>query len=210
MGVVSAAIVPHPAIIIPEVGGREISRVMATRKAMQTLSRRLKEAEPETIVIITPHGAVFRDAVPLLKEPKLRGSFAPFGVPQISYTGENDLELVEEITSTCNKLAIPTVEISGGLLGRLGLRSELDHGVLVPLHYFREEGINTPLVVIGMALLPNPVLYEFGQAVARAAARRGRRVAVVASGDLSHRLTPAAPAGYDSGEEFSMKKLLPP
>ncbi|NLJ33393.1 MAG: AmmeMemoRadiSam system protein A [Firmicutes bacterium] len=208
MGVVSAAIVPHPAIIIPEVGGREISRVMATRKAMQTLSRRLKEAEPETIVIITPHGAVFRDAVPLLKEPKLRGSFAPFGVPQISYTGENDLELVEEITSTCNKLAIPTVEISGGLLGRLGLRSELDHGVLVPLHYFREEGINTPLVVIGMALLPNPVLYEFGQAVARAAARRGRRVAVVASGDLSHRLTPAAPAGYDSGGRVFDEKIV--
>lgn len=197
MAVVLGAIVPHPAIIIPEVGGRELSKVMATREGMQLLSRKIKEAEPETIVIITPHGAVFRDAVSLLMEPKLRGGFASFGAPQISHTVENDLELVQEILAACKEVDVPTVEIAADLRGRLGLGAELDHGVLVPLNYFRAEGIITPLVVIGMALLPNQVLYRFGRALSLAAARRGKRVVVVASGDLSHRLTPNAPAGYD-------------
>ena len=40
-------------------------------------------------------------------------------------------------------------------------------------------------------------LRALGRALAAAAARLGKRIAVVASGDMSHRLTPDAPAGYD-------------
>ena len=60
MSVVLGAIVPHPPIIIPEVGGRELAKVAATREAMQELARRVKEAGPEAIVIISPHTAFFR------------------------------------------------------------------------------------------------------------------------------------------------------
>ena len=207
MGVVLGAIVPHPAIIIPEVGGRELSKVAATREAMQILSRKIKEVEPESIIIITPHGAVFRDAVSLLIEPKLRGSFAPFGAAQISHTVENDLELVQEILAVCKELDIPTVEIAADLGKQLGLGAELDHGVLVPLDYFRAQGMVTPVVAIGMALLPNQVLYNFGKALALASARQGKRVVVVASGDLSHRLTPNAPAGYDGRGRIFDKRI---
>ena len=207
MGVVLGAIVPHPAIIIPEVGGKELSKVAATRKAMLALARKIKEAQPEAIIIITPHGAVFRDAVSLRVEAELRGSFAPFGAPQINHTPENDLELVQEILAVCKEMDIPTVEIAVGLRERLGLGAELDHGVLVPLHYFREEGITSPLVLVGMSLLANQVLYKFGQALALAAARLRRRVVVVASGDLSHRLTPNAPAGYDAGARLFDEKI---
>jgi aromatic ring-opening dioxygenase LigB subunit len=44
---------------------------------------------------------------------------------------------------------------------------------------------------------------EFGRAVAAAVEASGRRTLFVASGDLSHRLTPGAPAGYDErGQQF--------
>jgi AmmeMemoRadiSam system protein A len=39
-------------------------------------------------------------------------------------------------------------------------------------------------------------LVELGEAIAAAARRAGRRVALVASGDMSHRLQPGAPAGF--------------
>jgi AmmeMemoRadiSam system protein A len=48
--------------------------------------------------------------------------------------------------------------------------------------------------------------YALGVAIAKAANRAGRRVAVIASGDLSHRLTPGAPAGFNPrGIDFDAK-----
>ncbi|HHW91829.1 MAG TPA: AmmeMemoRadiSam system protein A [Firmicutes bacterium] len=197
MSVVLGAIVPHPPIIIPEVGRQELSKVAATREAMQKVARRVKEVGPEALVVISPHSPVFRDAVSLAVQPKLQGSFAPFGAPRVSYTVANDLELVREIRVACRELEVPVAELTDAVQERFGIREELDHGVLVPLYYFREEGIVASLVVVGIALLPPEVLYNFGRALALASARRGKRVVVVASSDLSHRLTPDAPAGYD-------------
>lgn len=197
MSVVLGAIVPHPPIVIPEVGGREVAKVAATREAMEELARKVKEAGPEAIVVISPHTALFRDAISLLVEPRLQGSFAAFGVPGLNFTVDNDLELVQGIMAACRELEVPAVELTGRLKMRFGLREGLDHGVLVPLYYFREAGIVAPLVVACIALLPPEVLYNFGRALARACSSQGKRVVVVASSDLSHRLTPAAPAGYD-------------
>lgn len=206
MSVVLGAIVPHPPIIIPEVGGRELAKVAATREAMQELARRVKEAGPEAIVIISPHTAFFQDVVTLAVQPRLQGSFASFGVPEVSYTADNDLDLVREIMAACRELEVPAVELTESIKMRFGLREGLDHGVLVPLYYFQEEGIVAPLVVVGVALLPPRVLYNFGRALALASSRQGKRVVVVASSDLSHRLTPDAPAGYDvMGRVFDAK-----
>jgi AmmeMemoRadiSam system protein A len=52
------------------------------------------------------------------------------------------------------------------------------------------------LLVLAYGLLPFLDLYAFGQVINRAVVRTGRRAVLIASGDLSHRLTPDAPAGY--------------
>ena len=52
------------------------------------------------------------------------------------------------------------------------------------------------------------MLYRFGQAIHKAAERLGRRAVLVASGDLSHRLTEGAPAGYrPEGKEFDERLI---
>jgi AmmeMemoRadiSam system protein A len=80
---------------------------------------------------------------------------------------------------------------------------ELDHGLTVPLYFFKEAGVSLPCAVIYMGLLSPDRLYRFGMAVGEAAEESGKKVAVIASGDLSHRLTPDAPAGYNPrGQEF--------
>jgi AmmeMemoRadiSam system protein B len=59
------------------------------------------------------------------------------------------------------------------------------------------------LVLLTFSLLGTPEHLEFGQAVSTAIEVSGRRTLFVASGDLSHRLTPDAPAGYSPrGKEF--------
>ena len=90
----------------------------------------------------------------LAVQPRLQGSFASFGVPEVSYTADNDLDLVREIMAACRELEVPAVELTESIKMRFGLREGLDHGVLVPLYYFQEEGIVAPLVVVGVALLP--------------------------------------------------------
>jgi len=72
----------------------------------------------------------------------------------------------------------------------------LDHGALVPLYFVREAGWTGPTLLLS---LPHPgtnTEAAMGRALARAAEEIGRRVCVLASGDMSHRLTPDAPAGF--------------
>ena len=52
-------------------------------------------------------------------------------------------------------------------------------------------------MALGYSFLSDEDHIRFGACVRRAAAAEGRAVAFVASGDLSHRLKPGAPAGYD-------------
>jgi AmmeMemoRadiSam system protein B len=73
----------------------------------------------------------------------------------------------------------------------------LDHGALVPLYYLHEAGWRGPIVVIGFTLQSNEKHLAFGRAIARAASAIDRRVAVVASGDLSHRLALDGPYEYE-------------
>lgn len=81
MAILSCYLMPHPAIMIEEVGGRETQKVAASVKAADTVAREIKELAPDTIVIISPHGPVFYDALCIYDFP-LRGSLADFGYPR--------------------------------------------------------------------------------------------------------------------------------
>lgn len=196
MGIVWAGIAPHPPIIVPEVGGDEVKKVAATCTAMKRLAADLKAAQPETVVITSPHGPVFHDAVAVSLLPEVAGSFAAFGAAGVHFTRQSDLTLARAILKACEELKVPTVGLTAVEVRRYAAGRELDHGVLVPLYYLAEAGVGTPLVWVGMSFLPPEELYAFGVAVQRAAEECGRRVAFLASGDLSHRLTREAPAGY--------------
>jgi AmmeMemoRadiSam system protein B len=82
----------------------------------------------------------------------------------------------------------------------------LDHGALVPLYFPQAAGIKKPVLPMAIAFMPLPKLFEFGKSLASTVKRMKRKVAVIASADMSHRLTPDAPAGYSPrGKEFDEK-----
>ena len=80
---------------------------------------------------------------------------------------------------------------------RYGAGSRLDHGVLVPLYYLKKHGFSKPVVVVNIGFLRYSDLYRFGRIITQSASELGKKVGVLASGDLSHRLQPGAPAGYN-------------
>ena len=196
---------PHPPLLIPQVGGRELAKVEKTRKGLIKIAEKVKEAEPEVLVIISPHAPLFQEYFSLWELPWLRGDFGKFGARDVSMEFEIDLALAAEIAARERKL----VRLDSiGKAARYCFYSVLDHGCMVPLFYFQEAGVEVPILPLGMSMLPFPDLYNFGILLREALEAQGRRAVIVASGDLSHSLTPSAPAGYNPQGEIFDRTLV--
>ena len=204
MSIVFAGLAPHPPLLIPEIGrDHDIERVGLTNQAMKKLAGLLFSANPDILVIISPHGPVFSDAIAILDKPVLEGDFAQFGVPQVKFRETIGQEMIAEIQDAANDIGIMVVRMGDKEIKQYRIDGKLDHGIMVPLSYFREFGVKAPLVPITMGMLPYEEMYRFGAMLKEVSDRLDKRVAVIASGDLSHRLTPQAPAGYNPhGQEF--------
>jgi len=198
-GIVFGCIVPHPPIIVPEIGGGRESETSATIEAMERLSEELARHRPELMFIISPHGSSRYDAMGVATAKSLSGSLRDWGVIGADYNFENDLEAVALLQEEARASGIPLKSIGER-------RYDLDHGVMVPMYFLIKGVKGVPMVPLTFSLLPLSAHFAFGQALRRTADRLGKRVAIIASGDLSHRLLPGAPAGYDPmGKTFDEK-----
>lgn len=195
-GIVYSCIVPHPPLLVPEVGGGREIEISATTKAMKELARRLAEKRPETVIVISPHGTMLHDSMGIATAGSLRGTMRDWGARSADHDFENDPDMVAALQAEASASGIP--------LDSIGDREyNLDHGVMVPIYFLIEGMKGVPLVPLTFSMLPLSAHFSFGQAIRRAAERAGKRAAIVASGDLSHRLIRGAPAGYDPmGEVF--------
>ncbi|HNX29534.1 MAG TPA: AmmeMemoRadiSam system protein A [Syntrophomonadaceae bacterium] len=190
------AFTPHPPIIIPAVGGNRIKAAAATVEGMQEMARQVAATAPETLVFLTPHGNVFRDAVSCLGDSRVYGDMADFNVPDLRTSCPNDLELVARIGYKCAENDIDFVMVDQDNARRYKLKNRLDHGILVPHYYLSQAGLGQlPLAAISIGFLPLIKLYQLGTFIAESAEQLGRRIAVIASGDMSHRLKTEGP--YD-------------
>ncbi len=204
-GVVIAGVSPHPPVIVPGVGGRDARVAEKTARALAEMSRAIVLEQPDTLVLVGPHGPVFRDAIACTQDRTLHGDLSGFGARDASVKFENDLELAHEISALARESRHGTQVAMVGADERRSyqLSQGLDHGAVVPLYFLQEAGLKSKLLNLTMGFLPLAEMYEFGITVASAAEKMGRRIAFLASGDLSHRLTPSAPAGYHPrGKEF--------
>lgn len=181
---VSAMFTPHPPLIIPEIGGENIKEVEKTVSAMKEIGRRIVETDPETIVVISPHGLIHQSEMLIGASPKMAGSFENFDHPETFFSFKGDPSLADKIQKSSVKENIPASIIdhnSGNYF--------LDHGVLVPIYYLTEElGSDVMIVPISYSMLSRAEHYSFGQIVGQVIDKSSERIAVVASGDLSHRL----------------------
>jgi len=207
-----AALSPHPPIIIPEVGGDRTTEVNSTIDAMQSIARELLLSTPDTIVFLTPHGNVFSDCITCLIEPQLSGNLGSFGRLDIGTSHPNDLELVKELGIRAEQCGISLIGINGEIADRHQLNAQIDHGIIVPLYYLEKAGMgDKPIVAISVGYLDNIQLYTLGKIIQEAAEKLRKKVAVVASGDMSHRLKDEGPYNYHpDGPRFDLmiKELL--
>lgn len=197
--IVFAAIVPHPPILIPEVGKEETKKVAKTVAAYEKLAADLAMAEPDTIIIISPHMIHYPHLFTVCGMANLAGSFEAFGASDVGWKGTNDTELATEIVDKSEDESLPAILYDNG-----EAQYELDHGTMVPL-YFISKALDFPAKILPMSYsyASRSEHYSFGQVISEVVQHQNQRIAVIASGDLSHRLIgPNAKDGVAFDKEF--------
>ena len=189
MGVLGAVVVPHPPLIMPEIGRGEEKKIQPTIDAYREAMRRMAALSPDTIVLSSPHATMYADYFHISPGNHAAGDFGNFRVPELKLEAEYDAEFVETLSRQ-----LAAAGVAGGTLAERA--PQLDHGTMVPLRYVQEFMPNVKIVRVGLSGLSPRDHYRFGECVAQAAELLGRRVVYVASGDLSHKLKADGPYGF--------------
>ena len=174
--------------MVPEVGRESITGVIRSIDAMAELTRRLIDSGAESVVMISPHAPLEVDSFVAYDGPEVYGDFANFHAPETTFALRVDDELLGAIkkAAASQNYGVSTLR-----------EHELDHGTAVPLYFLLQNGWEGRVVTLGYSFLSNEDHVRFGSCIKNAVDEVGRPVAFIASGDLSHRLKPQAPAGYN-------------
>ena len=190
MGIVGSVMVPHPPLILPEVGRGEERVIAETAASYQKAAAFIAELQPETIILSSPHSMMYADYLHISPGECAEGNMRGFGAPQVQISRVYDNELSALLCENAQKAGIPA--------GYLGERDpSLDHGTMVPLYFILQKYTDFKLVRIGLSGISLAEHYRFGQLIQTTADQLNRRVLYVASGDLSHKLKENGPYGYD-------------
>lgn len=185
--IVFAAIMPHPPESIPGIGKKEnFKAIKKTLAAFEELRIGIEQADPETIVIISPHAHMEKYFFTINSANELLGNFMKFGLDEVrSY--DNDFVIVDKVAFACSMSVndMPTY-----------LHPDfLDYGALIPLYHLTKN-IKPKVVHLSFSLMDYKLHYRYGEIIRKIIDENGKRVAVIASADLSHRLREHAPAGF--------------
>ena len=191
MSILGAIMVPHPPIILPEVGRGEEKKIAASDRAYRQAAALVAELRPDTIVLSSPHSVLYSDYFHISPGRSARGDMGQFRAPQLRFQVSYDTELVSELSRLAEEEGFPA-----GTLGER--RAELDHGTMIPLYYINQVYTDYRLVRIGLSGLSLADHYRLGQMIQRAAEKLDRRVLFVGSGDLSHKLLAEGPYGFSA------------
>lgn len=182
---VFAAIMPHPPESVLGIGNSEnFKAIKKTLDAFQQLRIELEQADPETVVIISPHAYSEPYSFVINSKSVLIGNFVEFGIEE-TYTFANDVEIANALDFLCMTNEMPA-RLYPGLL---------DHGALIPLYHLARN-IKPKIVHLSLSMMSYSFHFRYGEMLQKVIDDSDKRVAIIASGDLSHRITKESPDGF--------------
>ncbi len=202
---VLAAKVTHvPSLMLSEVEGSPLksAREGAVR-ALRELGRRARERRVSTFVVFDTHW-LSNFGYHINANPHHRGSFtsheAPHMIQDLRYDLPGDTALAEAIAKEASTASLNVLAHKVSSLG-------LEYGTIVPMHYMNPDGWAKVVSIASPLFTTLEESRILGEAVRRAIDQSGERVAILASGSMSHRLWPnknLGPAAWTSiASEFN-------
>ena len=196
MSVLAGFMVPHPPMIIPDIGKGEEKKIKSTIDAYEKVADEIVQIKPEVIIISSPHSVMYADYFHISPGKYATGSFKRFNAPNVKFEEEYDIQLRDHICDLTK-----TDDFPAGILGERD--PELDHGTLVPLYFIRKKYKEGKIVRIGLSGLDLTEHYRLGLYIKQAVADLNRKAVFIGSGDLSHKLQEYGPYGFaKEGPEY--------
>lgn len=189
MALQAAFIVPHPPLIIPAVGRGKETGIQATIDAYDEVAQQIAALKPQTIVVTSPHATAYRDYFHISPGSSAQGDMRRFDARDTELSCRYDTELASRISTLAAAEHFPA--------GTEGERDpSIDHATYIPLYFIDKFYQDYEVVRIGLSGYGPMEHYHLGQLITQAADQLDRRVVLVASGDLSHKLTYDGPYGF--------------
>lgn len=201
MSLVFAAITPHPPLLLPSVPASIRERLSATREAFAELERELYLAQPDVVIVISAHTGAFNHSFTINAHPEFISNFSEFGDQETKPVWRGAPALAVKISH------LPGSDVPVRLIND----EVVDHGVGIPAYFLTEHLPQVKILPVGFSALQPKQHLDFGEHLKEVLSQSATRVAIVASGDLSHTLSARAPGGFNvQGKKFdhAVQELL--
>ncbi len=184
--IVFAAIVPHSPLLLPSIGKEHREKIGCTLTAIQEIEQALYLVKPDTICMIAPHGIRYTDAYSVNLYEKYIGTFKTFGDFSTTVTAQSDFLLIDHLQRKLREENVPFTLTSN---------EEIDYGFSVPLFFLTPHLFNWKFIPLTPSMHDGKSHYDFGAQLKRVLHAEQRRVAVIASADLSHKVSDESTGG---------------
>ena len=189
MSIIGACMVPHPPIILPEIGRGEERKIAETTASYEKAADLVASLKPDTLVIASPHTRMYADWFYIGGGSEGYGSFSQFRAGHVRIHADYDTEMIRALSDAAGREDFPAGPVEDPDI-------PLDHGVMIPLYFIQKKYTDFKIVRIGISGLALTDHYRLGMMIRDCAEKLGRRVFFVASGDLSHKLRKDGPYGF--------------
>ena len=191
MPITGAFIMPHPPIILPQVGRGEEEKIRKTINSCEKIAEQIAEIRPETIVLASPHSLIYSDYFHISQGLRAKGNMRKFGVSEDKFqiNVEYDCDFASNLQEEAERHGI-----AAGMIGEQD--PYLDHGTTVPLAFIHQRFPDYKLVLIGISGFSRTEHYKFGMCIAKVADILNKNVVFLASGDLSHKASHQSHYGF--------------
>lgn len=199
MPIIKSYLLPHSPLLIPEIGKANHSLLAKTSSVYADIAQDLKDNKIETVVIVSPHNHSYLEQFIINCAPEMDLSFQDFGFITQKTKLKGAISLSDEIRNS----------LKDEFTLRLLSEPSLDYGSAIPLYLLKEKNENVRTLSLGTVdKFSLEAHHKFGVALGDILQASERRIALIASGDMSHRLSRKSPAGYSSkGPKFDNRVI---
>lgn len=196
-----SAIIPHPPLSIPNISTKDnLKKLDHTILSLQEIEEEMYVTRPDVVVVISPHNQIQKKQKDFLinLSKQFNSDFKKFGDFSTELSWKNDIKLASKIKhqSKSNDLDIDFF-----------VDETLDHGAYIPLFHLTKHSPNINVINISPPSENETKDYlEFGKNLNEIVHSSNKRVAIIASADLSHSIQTDSPAGFHpDGAKFDKK-----